>query len=159
MDSDDYNLNNLTIKINSYSIKPTCDCTPQENPKKISFFKKLFKKVTESRQESPYCNHIKWFGINYMKHPYPEMWFYSHMELFYDRYVDRYKYSQHGKNDECYICLEPILYNTQTTIHCCKCNLSVHRACMNKYLAMNDMYFSKKVCCICNHNQRHNTTI
>ena len=162
----DYTITNIIIKTSYDNIETKCDCDDDKNSNSnkfthgfwYRFLKHMYKKIVGDTR-SPYCDHIKWFGINFMKHPYPEWWTSTKLELFYRRYVEDFKTLEKGKNEECYICLDDMNYNRTNTFNCSKCNNSVHRICLNKYLAMNNLYYHKKICCICNNKLYHNKKI
>jgi hypothetical protein len=77
------------------------------------------------------CNHIKWFGSNFLNSKDPREWNISCLEIFKERYTN-YKII-YGNNYDCPICLENLLYNKQNTIVCNKCNNGVHMLCWNKF--------------------------
>jgi hypothetical protein len=91
------------------------------------------------------CQHIKWLGNTHLNSKNPRHWYSDILEIFKEKNTIYEKTI--GKNDECIICFDIINYDIQNTVHCKKCNNSIHNLCWNKYNKING--FQSNICVIC----------
>lgn len=91
------------------------------------------------------CHHIKWFGLVYLNSYNPLFWSRDKLEKF--KQININYNIKPGKNVDCLICFEPIQYNVETTLHCCKCNYSIHKKCWNEYIIKSKKTVNNCVLC------------
>lgn len=96
-----------------------------------------------------YCKHIYWICYKKMEYILPNQCTIDDYEKFVRRYKHKYIV---GRNENCPICLEKIIYDMEDTICCIQnCQNSVHRFCWILYST--SQYFLYRPNCVFCRNQ------
>lgn len=91
------------------------------------------------------CAHTKWFGLVYLNSYNPLFWSRDKLEKFIEININ-YQ-TKPGKNEECLICFEKLLYDTENILRCHECNYSIHKKCWNEYIIRSKKAMNNCILC------------